>query len=601
MEGHRTVILLPPTGSSDYDRIAKTASKRTNDAEKILLVPLGFHSDEELSSFKATIRYPEEFFDRGKSDQIDSQALELARSWYRPLGNQIVFEGINLAQMSEYSFYFVFVDCLRSLLIAKGLLEAEGIERLVLPKTILTKEISEICYEGLPNAVELMAMEQGVVVERPAPIADNLKERENAKSFLGWDKAHTYEKFLEIAAPLIRKNAVLFQNVYAYDRLAQETKKRGLRPLRLIPYRRSGPNTKGFSESLEARSEGILKTLVGNHADMKDDSRAATIIARERIDEFLSHSAPMLAEYIEWAGYCSKKIKPRVLVSMEDITPVNRCISRVLREGGAQIVILQHGLLTKDMAGSYLMPIEGNIQAVWGRYFVEWHTKRGADPNTLVVTGNPNFDSIRPNEGELISVRERLGLEADRPILLIGTSRYSGISSVFTFEKERRFYDGIYSGLRGLYGYQIVTKMHPSCGKAYYDMAERSAANYDVRAILTKDNLRELLALSQVVIIPSSTIGYEAVLLRKPLVCVDFETKGEESAFVDSNVAVRVEKANELAPGMESAINLTASKEYEASRDLFIDYHLNRSGASSKIADLVNERYHSLNGDKGTI
>jgi hypothetical protein len=74
MEGHRTVILLPPTGSSDYDRIAKTASKRTNDAEKILLVPLGFHSDEELSSFKATIRYPEEFFDRGKSDQIDSQA-----------------------------------------------------------------------------------------------------------------------------------------------------------------------------------------------------------------------------------------------------------------------------------------------------------------------------------------------------------------------------------------------------------------------------------------------------------------------------------------------------------------------------------------------
>jgi UDP-N-acetylglucosamine 2-epimerase len=143
--------------------------------------------------------------------------------------------------------------------------------------------------------------------------------------------------------------------------------------------------------------------------------------------------------------------------------------------------------------------------------------------------------------------------------------------------------------------------MHPSCGKAYYEMAERSATRYGVRTVLTKDNLRELLALAQVVAIPSSTIGYEAVLLSKPLVCVDFESQGDDSVFVRANVAISVEKANELVQGIEAAINLAKTREYEISRGLFIENHLDGNNASSRIADLINELYNKSKMDKGMV
>ncbi len=600
MEGRRTIVLLPPIGSSDHDWIADIANKATIGAEEVVIVPLGFHSEDELSGFNATVRYPEEFFDRSKSDSMDSIALEVARSWYSPLGESIVFNGVNLAQMCEYSFYLVFVDCQRNIEIAKRLLEEERADRLILPQTRLTTEISEICYESLPNALEFMARENGIVVERArALVIDDQIKAEEPKSSQAWNKPHTYQRFLETAAPLLRKNAILFQSVYAYQRLSAETKKRGLRPLRVIPYRRASARTKAFMSDFRSKSAGYINKVMSDNNGIKDDSRLVFSITQERTSEFFSKTIPMLVEYIEWADYYSRKMRPRVLVNMEDVTPMNRCVSRVFRKGGAQIVVLQHGLVTKDMAGFYLMPIEGNVQALWGRYFLDWHVKRGKDPSTLIVTGSPSYEYTKPNEEALTAVKEKFGLMAGRPILLIGTSRYSGISAAFTVEKEQRFFDEVYRGLSRTDSYQIVTKMHPSCGKAYFEMAERSAARNGVKSILTKDNLRELMNLAHVVVMPASTIGYEAVLLKKPLVCVDFEELGDESVFVNANVAIGVEKATDLVHGIKAAIELTQTEEYEKSRSRFIEYHLDGNEASKRIAQLVDECHHISKTTKG--
>ncbi len=598
MEEHRTIVLLPPMGSSNYDQISEVISEGLKGPGETLLIPLGFHSNEELSRFKATVRYPEDFFDRGRGEQIDSQALRLAQSWYLPLGDEIVFDGVNLAQMCEYSFYYVFVDCLRSIDIANRLIESEKMDRLVLPQISLTKEISEICYESLPNAFELMARGSGITVERiKSPTPSDPDEAEYTQSSRFWNKPYIYERFLETEGSIVSKRAVFFYNVYARELIANELRKHGLRPLRSIPYQKSSARTKTFSRSLRAGSKESFEKIIGDQHESGDASDAAKTLARDRFSEFLLRIAPILSEYVEWARFYSKKMRPRVFVCMEDATPVNRCVSRVLREGGAQVVILQHGLLAQDMAGFYLMPIEGSIQGVWGRYYLEWHSERGKDPSILVVTGNPNFENIRPQERELVSVREKLGLEINRPMILIGTSRYSGSRSISTVEKELRFFDGVYSGLSGEMGYQIVTKMHPSCGKSYYEMAMQAATKNQVKTILTKDHLRELLALAQVLVMPISSIGYEAVLLRKPLVCIDFEGFGEENYFASAKVGIGVEKASELARGIRRAIELTTTKEYEASRQLFLDYHLNGNSPSRRVAELINEQFH-LSGEQ---
>ncbi len=600
MEGRRTIVLLPPIGSLDHDWIADIANKAAIGAEDMVIVPLGFHSEEELSGFNATVRYPEEFFDRRKSDSMDSIALELARSWYNPLSEGVVFNGVNLAQMCEYSFYLIFVDCTRSIEIARRLLTEERADRLILPQTSLTAEISEICYESLPNAIEFVAREKGIAVERArASKIDDQSKGEEAKSSHIWNKPHAYQRLLEIAAPFLRKNVILFHSVYAYQSLATETKKQGLRPLRVIPHRRADARTKAFMNDFRSKSAGYINKVMIDNNDSNGPSGAIFSIAHERLSEFFSRTVPTLVEYVEWADYYSRKMRPRVLVIMEDVTPINRCVSRVFRKGGAQIIILQHGLVTKDMAGFYLMPIEGNVQALWGRYFLDWHTKRGKDPGSLIITGSHSYENIQPKETSLAAVKEKFGLVAGRPILLVGTSRYSGISAAFTMEKEQRFFDNVFRGLSGTEDYQIVTKMHPSCGNAYFEMAERSAARNNVNSILTRDNLRELMNLSQVVVMATSTIGYEAVLLRKPLVCVDFEGPGDESVFVIANVAIGVEKATDLVQGIKAAIDLTQTKEYETSRRRFIEHHLDGEEASKKIAKLVDERQRMSETTKG--
>jgi CDP-glycerol glycerophosphotransferase (TagB/SpsB family) len=592
MEGQRTIVLLPPIGSSDYAYIAEVVAKKIGGHDEILLVPLGFHSDEELGSFEATIKYPEVFFNRSRSDQIDSQALSLALSWYRPLGDHIVYDGVNLAQMCEGSFFLIFVDCLRSIDIATRLIKTERPDRLILPRTRLTKELGEICYESLPNAIEYIAGHQSIKVERSKEqTTANRDQAGNLQPAHLWNMAYMYQRLVEITGPSIIRKAVFFNNVYARQKLAAETKKLGLRPLRSIPYRKPNKKTRAFSDDLQFRNPELLKKIVGDQQESEDALFIAKSIAQERFTEFLSHTAPILSEYVEWARYFSKKMKPKVFVSMEDFTPVNRCLSRVLREGGAQVLILQHGLLAKDMAGFYLMPIEGQIQAVWGRYYQEWHSNKGKNPDALIVTGCPNFENIRPPNEKLISARQKLGLSADRPLMLIGSSRFGGISSIYTLEKEQRFFEGVFRGLNGERAFQIVLKLHPSCGKSYYDMAEQAAQKNGVKMILTKDYLRELLAIAQVVVMPVSTIGYEALMLSKPLVCVDFEGLGDENYFVNARVAIGVQRPIDLVQGIRAAIDLTGTKEYELSRALFIDYHLNGEDPSRRVAELVRARY----------
>jgi spore coat polysaccharide biosynthesis predicted glycosyltransferase SpsG len=141
--------------------------------------------------------------------------------------------------------------------------------------------------------------------------------------------------------------------------------------------------------------------------------------------------------------------------------------------------------------------------------------------------------------------------------------------------------------------------MHPSCGKRYYDMATQAASKNHVKTIITKDNFRELLALAQVLIIPISSIGYEAVILKKPLVCVDFDGYGDENLFVNAKVGIGVQKTSEMSEGIRAAIELTATREYELARERFIDYHLDGMDSSRMIADLIAERYHTQKERQG--
>jgi len=257
------------------------------------------------------------------------------------------------------------------------------------------------------------------------------------------------------------------------------------------------------------------------------------------------------------------------------------------RKLGIPTVGVQHGTIF-PMHLIYTPPpgqIEGaptpDYFAVYGEFAAEVISEYGAFPRERVwVTGGPRFDHLVTDPPDRLAVRRRLGLPSDRKVVLLATQFYPWFQEVgrVLFEATRDREDVV-----------VCVKTHPKdVPLDVYRRIARSAGADNVRFFA--EGFDELLAACDVLISGSSTTVFEAILLGRKTVCVNFSGEPDRYPYAADGGSVAARSVEEVHAALDRVLSDRSRDELEAGRRRFLARHAGPAAegkAAEELARLV--------------
>jgi hypothetical protein len=572
---------------------------------EIVVLSLGTLANLALRRNGIAYVTPDIFFSKEKSSAIDKQVVRFCREWYKSVDLPIMsFHGVLIGEILEYDFYCLFIDALRSVEIAKTILK-DSFDAIYLPSSGSSIGFREIgfhtmCYETLPPILASLANQKSIGVARLEP-SSNLRAKMRQKHGL-----HELVDFMTSSVRFLRRNCRDLVSILAHRDLKRvalvghlfegmtnslgNTDARGLK---------TNPSYVHTPESwLHARA--IVKLLRSEETIARIDHeivydgiplwRALFPL----VDTVVSTLIPKVLGRIQWTELFVTTLSPSSFVMSEDITALPRAMCQVLKMHGIPIVVVQHGILNGDMAGTYVLPVVGDCQAVWGEYYRNWHIERGKPSESQVVTGFPKHDELlRLPPLDRDGLCERFGLDPKVKTALVITEWFQATTSSDMVECEERYIRLALRSLKVYDGIQIVVKLHPDLQSRYHRIVSEIADQEGVRVLIARDSLWDLIRLSSFVIVSTSSVCVEALILGKPVISVNLADQRDMSGLVQDGLAIGAYSEDEIKSSIRKCMEIDAHHPVQAdrTRQLLLPFiYLADGCASQRLAELIRTK-----------
>jgi CDP-glycerol glycerophosphotransferase (TagB/SpsB family) len=597
------VLLLAYTRNDVLD-ILPLLEEFKKDRTSAIVLGLDYGSFAELRRRKIRYRSPMEYLDARKCQKMDAEAVDLARNWYRSIDDKLSYHQISLGEMVEYDFVFLFMDALRAVEIANCIIEVERPTKIFLPQNVPQAMASAVRYEALSSAVLHVAGLKEIPVSYVPSTRKIRFIYAKAKKVLSFLKIST-RYLLETAVQVrtlsrVRKlrgkpsrefcGTVVFVDVP--EEIFQPIKKELERSRRIIAVRAGTPLILlgGAFETWKSveMEKGFVRDLVYGNVKLED------ILAR-RFSRFLLKDSKELVVCIRGTEKLIGYVEPKMIVTMEDITPHRRVITRVCRNNGVRTLVIQHGILSTDVGGFHVMPVEADVQAVWGNASIEWATKRGKPSKTQVATGNPKYDLIasrRSVQGrEKIALYRKLGLDSRKGTVVVATDWYVVVACSYTPEDAESFMRDTLTAMKAFPDKQVVVKLHPTMWEEFEQVARAIIDELQIRnVVVTRNFLWELLETCDLLITMGSTVGLEAILFDKPVITYNRLENIKLNPYAETDFVINVYEREKLIRAIRDALYSTRVRGMlaDARKKSVYEYvHLQDGKASERVADLI--------------
>lgn len=249
--------------------------------------------------------------------------------------------------------------------------------------------------------------------------------------------------------------------------------------------------------------------------------------------------------------------KPNIVVLTCEYCALSRAFTIVGRKKAVPILGVMHGSFYPEILDYYHLKDEisrtdgvqhsiiPDVNTVFGKYYYDILTKLCNYPKeSVVITGHARYDPLAIPEKyfKRDGVFKKLKLDPNKKLISWMTRSHG-----MTKEENEKSFKTIYGFIKNHSDkYQLVIKLHPN----EYDtsMHERIAREIGVSPVIIKNiSIFDLMNASDVIVAKDSTSVLEAILLKKPVVAMDFSGTG--SSYTEGVAIVRNE--NKFAQAIE--------------------------------------------------
>jgi hypothetical protein len=623
-------------------RLIPVVKKMAKDHGCVVVVALDHNAQKKFEQNGIMPKSSRDYLTAEAYDNIDKAAFSFAKKWYNltNLTELVTYSGISLGSLAEYDLSLFLVGLIKDVESTKTAIETEKPTRIVavhdnnsaknvsivianlqkIPIQYLkSSKISQFKYRILKNAVPISFRLAGLPLKLEIP---RLIFR-----FLISTTNHLEKLIIKIQ--LIKqpkkkdstayRNKILMLNFKITDycsliKALKNDDKNGiliinsLKPLAWdngaikalttmdLQYRLL---TDYSTKEIKNKISEAKKWLANSWHILKDSESFKKTFTYQEIplwnlleDEFFylfSTYFEDLIKYVEVMKFMINHEKVNIVVSWNDVLKFEKTVALVCRDLKIPTIVIQHGVTGHHIG---YVPVTSDKMAVWGDIAKNWFINYGVDPDKLVITGNPRFDSLSQKQvdGKKYAVYHDLKLDSNKGFFVYATQPISaGFISRETEKVNELAFRALLKAMEEFPNKQLVIKLHPiDDGKLIRRIVGEQKAKMDI-AVTKNVNLYNLLRLTDLLIAIDSTVALEAMLLNKPVVLINLDKRS--NIYLESGAAIGVEEPQNIAPTIKEVLFGTAEKALEKERKKFVyDYAFKQDGqASKRISDLIEQ------------
>jgi UDP-N-acetylglucosamine 2-epimerase len=210
----------------------------------------------------------------------------------------------------------------------------------------------------------------------------------------------------------------------------------------------------------------------------------------------------------------------------------------VAKSRGVQSVYVQHGVVVPRHVYASFM---NDMLCFWGNYEESGFTSLGVQPQAIHVTGSPLYDSLAMRARQ---VQPR----ADGSVRIVMFASRSG--GAHTSLDVARTTIAAVAGLAAVIdNAEVIIKAHPADNTQIPEEAIRKLPR--VRLVRTGSS-QDLVLNADIVVVVSSTTGFEACVADKPLIVLNFTDEEMPLGFAASGAAIEVDSPEGLLGAVHS-------------------------------------------------
>ena len=572
----------------------------------------------ELREKNIQFKMPMDYFDKSECDIINTDAKNLACSWYKPIDEKITYHNISLGEMEEYSFYHLLIGALRDIKIANKVFDFEKPNEIYLPKKFPLYGAFHVRYENLLKVISYLAKLKSIPISYYDPGKVERKGRKSNILFIIRDKIlEVLNKFKKLRSKT--KESFKYKYKIAFFQVPLDiflSIKRELeKSAEFTAINVSANEIIAHSEILDEK----IKELVNPEHDFKKNEKITKNLIYDNISlvEVLSnrfsrffHDQINLIKLIDGTENFIQREKPAMSIVMYDVPNPHRLITKICKYKGIPTLVIQHGLYITDQKGLYVMPKEADKHAGWGNSQKEWAIERGKPPETQVITGNPKWDSKVLTKVESIKSKfsifsiykvlttflekfewHLLRINPRKKIVVIATQYFMSINSCYTVEQNIAFIRESLNAMIEIPKVQVIVKLHPNFYEEFNEITKTILRDLQLDSVrITSRNLWELLKICDLLITQTSTVGLEAMLFDKPIVTYISNGNPNLNPYAGSNAVIEVYKKENLVSAIKDALfNEEVQMRLAVARKKFLyeNAYLLDGKASYRIAKLI--------------
>jgi CDP-glycerol glycerophosphotransferase (TagB/SpsB family) len=274
------------------------------------------------------------------------------------------------------------------------------------------------------------------------------------------------------------------------------------------------------------------------------------------------------------------------------------CLIKEAKKRNIPTIAIQHGVNTETWI-SYVhnpehingknsnlnFPIPDHL-CVWSENAKSNLIKYGNFPSsTPIVTGDPKSDFLSEAIKNFDSKQIKLSIKIpnDKKIILFATQKLPN-------PKEKDLItNSIFRAMSQLENSFLVVKVHPNESDLTYYENIAKKLNIKNFLILQSHNLYELIFISDAVIVSYSTVGIEAMRLKKPVISMNMMALHDDDPLIQSGIPFIVQNEMELIPIIKKCFESDQIMKMLDDQKFFAEKELGKfdGNASSRILELI--------------